>query len=141
MAFEIGTSVEVIQNGEGLEGSYFASVVIDRYPGMRKIKYITLLDDEGNPLEELISLRRLRHPPPKVDERMSIGDLVDAWDNEGWWVGRYTRHEGDNYIVKLDEYPKQEYFYARRDLRFHHEWSPVSDRNDQYTNCWLMFKR
>ncbi|KAL4577454.1 hypothetical protein LXL04_013563 [Taraxacum kok-saghyz] len=37
-----------------------------------------------------------------VFHRMVIGDLVDAWDNEGWWVGRYTRREGDNYIVVFD---------------------------------------
>ncbi|KAL4590079.1 hypothetical protein LXL04_002998 [Taraxacum kok-saghyz] len=100
MAFEIGTSVEVMQTGEGLEGSYFAGVVIDRTPGMRKIRYKTLLDDQGKPLEELISMRRLRPPPPRVDERMSIGDLVDAFDNDGWWVGRYIRREGDNYITR-----------------------------------------
>ncbi|KAL4579767.1 hypothetical protein LXL04_015932 [Taraxacum kok-saghyz] len=136
-----GTTVEVMQNEEGLQGSYFAGVVIDRTPGMRKIKYETLLDDEGKPLEELISMRRLRPRPPKVDARMSIGDLVDAWDNDGWWVGTYTRRDGDNYIVKFQKYPDQEYSYARRDLRFHHQWTPVNDLNGQYANSWLLLKR
>ncbi|KAL4556462.1 hypothetical protein LXL04_039115 [Taraxacum kok-saghyz] len=134
MDFEIGTSVEVIQTEEGLQGSYFAGLVIDRTPGMRKIKYATLQDDNGNPLEELISFRRMRPPPPKVNARLTIGDIVDAWHNDGWWVGRYIRREGDNYIVVFDNTPDEEFLYARRHIRFHHEWSAVRDRNDQTAN-------
>ncbi|KAL4559759.1 hypothetical protein LXL04_031904 [Taraxacum kok-saghyz] len=103
--------------------------------------YDTLHDDDGKQLEELISIRRLRPPPPKVDARMVIAGLVDVWHNEGWWVGRYTRREGDNYIVVFDQYPNQEYSYARQDLRFHHEWSPVTDRNNQTANRWVMIKK
>ncbi|KAL4566053.1 hypothetical protein LXL04_030163 [Taraxacum kok-saghyz] len=82
--------------------------------------------------------RRLRPPPPKVDARMVIAGLVDVWHNEGWWVERYTRREGDNYIVVFDQYPNQEYSYARQDLRFHHEWSPVTDRKNQTANRWFL---
>ncbi|KAL4578215.1 hypothetical protein LXL04_014335 [Taraxacum kok-saghyz] len=131
----------VITPGDGLEGSYFAGVVIDRTPGMRKVKYDTLQDDDGNPLEELITIRRLRPPPPKVDARMHSGDLVDAWHNDGWWVGRYMRREGDNYVVVFYKYPNQEYSYARKDLRFHHEWSPVTDRSGKTASCWVLIKK
>ncbi|KAL4590711.1 hypothetical protein LXL04_003652 [Taraxacum kok-saghyz] len=55
MSLEIGTRVEVIQKLEGLEGSYYAGVVIDRTPEMRKVRYETLQTDDGTLLEETIS--------------------------------------------------------------------------------------
>ncbi|KAL4590960.1 hypothetical protein LXL04_003907 [Taraxacum kok-saghyz] len=116
MDFEIGTCVEVIQHEEGLQGSYFVGV-------------------------ELISYRRLHPPPTRFDARLTIGDVVDAWHNDGWWVGRYICRERDNYIVVFDNTPGEEFSYGRRHIRFHHEWSAVRDRNDQPANCWLMIKR
>ncbi|KAL4556461.1 hypothetical protein LXL04_039114 [Taraxacum kok-saghyz] len=123
MDFEIGTSVEVIQTEEGLQGSYFAGLVIDRTPGMRKIKYATLQDDNGNPLEELISFRRMRPPPPKSMPGITMGGGLGD-----------TFVEGDNYIVVFDNTPDEEFLYARRHIRFHHECSAVRDRNDQTAN-------
>ncbi|KAL4581858.1 hypothetical protein LXL04_006392 [Taraxacum kok-saghyz] len=58
--------------------------VIDRSPGRRTVRYQTLLADDGSPLEEVISVRRLRPPPPTVVARFHLGDMVDAWHNEGW---------------------------------------------------------
>ena len=66
MSFEIGDSVEVIGNEDGMEGSYFKGKVIDRSPGRRTIRYDTLIVDDGSPLEEVINIRRLRPPPPTV---------------------------------------------------------------------------
>ncbi|KAL4571227.1 hypothetical protein LXL04_017980 [Taraxacum kok-saghyz] len=76
-------SVEVIGNEDGIDGSYFKGKVIDRSPGMRTIRYDTLIADDGSPLEEVISIRKLRPPPPTVLARYHLGDMVDAWHNEG----------------------------------------------------------
>ncbi|KAL4574388.1 hypothetical protein LXL04_021217 [Taraxacum kok-saghyz] len=43
MSFEIGESMEVIGNEDGMEGSYFKGKVIDRSPGRRTIRYDTLI--------------------------------------------------------------------------------------------------
>ncbi|KAL4587949.1 hypothetical protein LXL04_000826 [Taraxacum kok-saghyz] len=99
MSFEIGESVEVIGNEDGMEGSYFKGQVIDRSPGRRTIRYQSLLADDGSLLEKVISIRRLRPPPPIVLARFHLGDMVDAWHNEGWWVGMYVRREGEKYTV------------------------------------------
>ena len=115
MSLEIGTRVEVIQKLEGLEGSYYAGVVIDRTPEMRKVRYETLQTDDGTLLEETISRTHFRLCPPEVNARSTIGDIVDSWHNDGWWTVRYTLKEGDNYIV------------TRRNIRFHHEWSAIRD--------------
>ncbi|KAL4580766.1 hypothetical protein LXL04_016968 [Taraxacum kok-saghyz] len=87
MSCEIGETVEVIGIEDGMEGSYFRAQVIDRSPGRRTVRYQTLLADDGSPLEEVISVRRLRPPPPTVVARFHLGDMVDAWHNDGWWVG------------------------------------------------------
>ncbi|KAL4572932.1 hypothetical protein LXL04_019720 [Taraxacum kok-saghyz] len=78
MSFEIGESVEVIDNEDGMEGSYFKGHVIGRSPGRRSIRYDTLIADDGSPLEEVISVRRLRPTPPTVLARFHLGDMVDA---------------------------------------------------------------
>ncbi|KAL4585808.1 hypothetical protein LXL04_010434 [Taraxacum kok-saghyz] len=92
MSFEIGESVEVIGNEDGMDGS----------PGRRIIRYDTLIADDGSPLEEVISIRRLRPPPPTVLARYHLGDMVDAWHNESWWVGsgRHWRQEESGSMLR-----------------------------------------
>ncbi|KAF3661465.1 14-3-3 protein 9 [Capsicum annuum] len=55
-------------------------------------QYKTLVkDDLSGPLEELVSPPELRPIPPeiRVDE-FNLCDQVDAFDNDGWWVGMVT---------------------------------------------------
>ncbi|KAL4564957.1 hypothetical protein LXL04_029035 [Taraxacum kok-saghyz] len=123
-----------------LESAYFAGVVIDRSPGMRKVRFETLLNDDGTPLEESVSMRRLRLCPPKVDARFTVGDIVDAWHNDGWWSARYIRRDGDNYVVRFDNMdpPNETGSYPRRHIRFHHEWSVITNRSNETANCWML---
>ncbi|KAL4559344.1 hypothetical protein LXL04_031482 [Taraxacum kok-saghyz] len=77
-------------------------------------------------------MRRLRPCPPKVDARFTVGDIVDAWQNDGWWSARYIRRDGDNYVVKFDNMdpPNEIGSYPRRHIRFHHEWSSLNIKNN-----------
>ncbi|KAL4570961.1 hypothetical protein LXL04_017710 [Taraxacum kok-saghyz] len=75
MSCEIGETVEVIGIEDGMEASYFRAQVIDRSPGRRTVRYQTLLADDGSPLEEVISVRRLRPSPPTVVARFHLGDM------------------------------------------------------------------
>ncbi|KAL4582870.1 hypothetical protein LXL04_007431 [Taraxacum kok-saghyz] len=108
-----------------LEGAYFAGVVIERTPGMRKVGFETLLNNDGTPLEESISMRHLRPCPPEVNTRFTVGDIVDACHNDGWWPGRYIWRDGNNCKVKFENMdpPNQTISYTKRHIRFHHEWS------------------
>ncbi|KAL4575389.1 hypothetical protein LXL04_022232 [Taraxacum kok-saghyz] len=129
MSFEIGETVEVIDNEDGMEGSYFRGQMIDRSPGSRTIRYQSLLADDGSPLEEVISVRRLRPPPPTVLARFHLGDMVDAWHNEGWWVGRYVRREGQKYTVFFENNApaNQHVSYPKSQLRVHQEWKELEE--------------
>ncbi|KAL4564734.1 hypothetical protein LXL04_028804 [Taraxacum kok-saghyz] len=72
---------------------------------------------------EVISVRRLRPLPPTVLARFYLGDMVDAWHNDGWWVGRYVRREGPKYTVFFEnEAPgNQHVSYLKAQLRVHQE--------------------
>ncbi|KAL4564386.1 hypothetical protein LXL04_028450 [Taraxacum kok-saghyz] len=127
MSFEIGESVEVIGNEDGMEGSYFKGNVIDRSPGSRTIRYDTLIAHDGSPLEEVISIRRLRPHPPTMLAGYHVGDMVDTWHNEGWWVGRYVRREGENYTVFFEnEAPENQHVsYPKAKICVHQEWKEL----------------
>ncbi|KAL4556976.1 hypothetical protein LXL04_035146 [Taraxacum kok-saghyz] len=114
MSFEIGESVEVIGNEAGLEGSYFEGKVIDRSRGRRTTKYDTLIADDES-------------PPPTMYARLTRGYIVDARHNEGWWVGKYVRMEGETYTVLFEnEAPgNQHVIYPRAKIRFHREWKTL----------------
>ncbi|KAL4582328.1 hypothetical protein LXL04_006875 [Taraxacum kok-saghyz] len=129
MSFEIGETVEVIGNEDGMEGSYFRGQVIDRSPGRRTIRYQNLLADDGSHLEEVISVRRLRPPPPTVLARFHLGDMVDAWHNEGWWVGMYVHREGQKYTVFFEnEAPANQHVsYPKAQIRVHQEWKELEE--------------
>ncbi|KAL4555916.1 hypothetical protein LXL04_038550 [Taraxacum kok-saghyz] len=129
MSFDIGERMEVIGNEDGMEGSYFKGQVIGRSPGRRTIRYETLLADDGSPLEEVISVRRLRPPPPTVLARFHLGDMVDAWHNEGWWVARYVRREGEKYIVFFENEapPNQHVSYPKAQIRVYQEWKELGE--------------
>ena len=74
MSFEIEESMEVISNEDGMDGSYFPGKVIDRSLGRRTIRYDTLITDDGSPLEEVISIRRLC-PSPQPCSRDLLSEI------------------------------------------------------------------
>ncbi|KAL4580357.1 hypothetical protein LXL04_016548 [Taraxacum kok-saghyz] len=77
----------------------------------------------------VISVRRLRPPPPTVLARFHLGDMVDAWHNEGWWVGRYVRREGQKYTVFFEnEAPANQHVsYPKSQIRVHQEWKELEE--------------
>ncbi|KAL4568823.1 hypothetical protein LXL04_024439 [Taraxacum kok-saghyz] len=125
-AYRKKKSVEVIGNEDGMDRSYFTGKVSDRSRGRRTIMYDTLIADDGSPLEEVINIR-LRPPPPTVLARYHLGDMVEAWHNEDWWVGRYVRKEGENYNVFFEnEAPENQHVpYPKAKIRVHQEWKAL----------------
>ncbi|KAL3366851.1 hypothetical protein AABB24_011520 [Solanum stoloniferum] len=104
--YEKGDEVEVASQELGFIGSYYAETIIcstgdDYY----RIKYKTLLtDDESEPLEDVFSAAKFRPVPPNLDETMSengfrLYDMVDVFDNDGWWFGFISAKVGDEYYV------------------------------------------
>ncbi|KAI3780471.1 hypothetical protein L2E82_10452 [Cichorium intybus] len=124
MAFQRGDRVEISSNEEGLAGSYFTANIIASISKKEYIiQYRTLLDDDGfGPLREIVSADQIRPTPPEiVTTEFSLLDMVDACDNDGWWVGKIIRKMGSNYLVYFEN-SREEIVYPLRQLRIHQEW-------------------
>ena len=125
MAFSRDDKVEVCSKQEGFVGSYYAATVIKNYGNEYAVQYKNLVaeDDQSRPLIETVGENELRPRPPKV---LATGfhalDVVDAFDNDGWWVGKISGRKGsDSYYVLFDAYGV-EISYPTSRLRPHLEW-------------------
>ncbi|XP_015886968.2 protein AGENET DOMAIN (AGD)-CONTAINING P1 [Ziziphus jujuba] len=125
MAFGIGEEVEVCSREDGFLGSYYAATVVAHLENMNMyiVQYKELLkNDESGPLIERVLKNEVRPVPLEmVATDFSYLDKVDAYDNDGWWVGKITGKEGSNYNVYF-ETTGEEIAYPVSRLRFHLDW-------------------
>lgn len=123
MLFERGDRVEITNNEEGMAGSYFTANIIASLSNKDYIiQYKTLLkEDSSGPLREVVSTDHIRPVPNEiVVSKYSVLDTVDAYDNDGWWVGKIIENMGSKYLVHFENNEKVAYPSDR--LRVHQEW-------------------
>ncbi|KAM7275941.1 hypothetical protein ACFE04_017807 [Oxalis oulophora] len=127
MEFKPGEAVEVCTQEEGYKGSYFAATVISRnkLDGSYLVQYHNLVDekDKKSLLQEVIEGHELRPKPPRLRLPTAICQnfLVDAFENDAWWVGRIVGKEKRKLLVYFELY-KSQVGYPIGQLRFHQEW-------------------
>ncbi|MCD7455571.1 hypothetical protein HAX54_028692 [Datura stramonium] len=102
MGFRRGDLVEVASKEDGFLGSYYEAIVVCQ--PLKKdfiVQYKTLWkDDLSGPLTEFVTLPELRPVPPEIPvSEFNFNDKVDAFDNDGWWVGKITGKIGTKYFV------------------------------------------
>ncbi|KAK6919180.1 Agenet-like domain [Dillenia turbinata] len=122
--FRKGDLVEVCSKEEGFVGSYYAAVVVAEVGNNSYIvEYKTLVtDDETRPLREIVSACEVRPNPPEIKAKgYSILEKVDAYDNDGWWVGKITGRTESGYYVYFKT-TGDEILYPFSRLRLHQEW-------------------
>ncbi|XWS67050.1 hypothetical protein CRYUN_Cryun05aG0253200 [Craigia yunnanensis] len=127
--FSKGDEVEVCSKEEGFLGSYFEATVISPLNDntLYKVQYKNLVEenDQTRPLVEIVSADEVRPVPPRtVGEATQIFnhlERVDAFDNDGWWVGNITGKQGLKYWVYFDT-TGDEIAYPLSQLRNHLEW-------------------
>ncbi|XP_043710609.1 protein AGENET DOMAIN (AGD)-CONTAINING P1-like [Telopea speciosissima] len=92
IAYRKGDLVEVSSNDEGFLSSYFATKVLAAGRTLVLVEYETLLTpDESGLLKEIAKYSQVRPRPPEIlVSAFRVFEKVDAYDNEGWWVGRIT---------------------------------------------------
>lgn len=124
--FRRGDLVEVASKQEGFVGSYYEATVVADLGGSRGylVQYRTLLEDDMSaPLREVAEDDEVRpRPPPDEAEEYMLYEVVDVFDNEGWWWGWIAGRSGDGYTVVF-ETTRDEIFYHRNLLRTHREWN------------------
>ncbi|KAM7492170.1 hypothetical protein LguiA_035091 [Lonicera macranthoides] len=124
MGFCRGDQIEVVGSEEGFVGSYYSAVVITQL--LKKeyiVQYKTLLkDDLTGPLREIVAADEVRPVPPEIPVTVfGMYDKVDAFDNDGWWVGKITGKIEGMYYVYF-ETTKDEVKYPLSRLRVHQDW-------------------
>ncbi|KAL6314661.1 hypothetical protein AAG906_027007 [Vitis piasezkii] len=118
--------VEVCSKEDGFLGSYYEAKVLGKV-GRNKlmVEYKTLLSDEDGqqPLKEIVEAAEVRPVPPVIlVTGFEVLDTVDAFDNDGWWVGRISgSYEDGKYFVYFES-SGDELAYPIHRLRVHQEW-------------------
>ncbi|KAL8540026.1 hypothetical protein ACS0TY_001573 [Phlomoides rotata] len=90
---------------EGFVGSYYEAMVVAHLPkNDYVVQYATLVTDNlSTPLKEAASDAEVRQRPPLIRAREYRSyDVVDAFDNDGWWAGMITgRAAGDSSMAAV----------------------------------------
>ncbi|CAN1219407.1 Protein AGENET DOMAIN (AGD)-CONTAINING P1 [Linum perenne] len=127
MEFTQGMEVEVTSDEEGFRGTWYAAKVIeasgkDEY----LVQYKTLMnDDETEFLREDIRTEYIRPCPPQVVivDGFKLRDEVDAYYNEGWWVGMVVRILVDCKYLVYFKNTNEQFMFKEAYLRPHQDWS------------------
>lgn len=135
--FNVGDKVEVASNDDGFLGSYYQATILSGLEnGKYLVEYKNLLeDDEDNedeyvdPLKESICPKELRPLPPHIRvPEYQHNQMVDAFANDGWWMGRIKmkvpgKRKGTwKYLVDFHTTDEEGWYPANR-VRIHQEWN------------------
>jgi hypothetical protein len=88
----VGAEAEVRSDDPGFVGSFYEVTVTrhlaSRGGGRYTVSYSTLVAEDGGPLEETAAAGDVRPRPPREGRReFAVHEAVEAFHNEGWWVG------------------------------------------------------
>ncbi|KAG9141771.1 hypothetical protein Leryth_018138 [Lithospermum erythrorhizon] len=156
------TKVEVRSVEEGSLGSWHSATVISAYNLTRKVRYDSLLVDDGSDyLTDCIKVStivdggnaivdtlgdyrgRIRPLPPSFDTNqwslkwLSYGQCVDMHENEAWWEGVIFDHENgsEERMVFFPDSGGERKSHVGS-LRITQDWDQISDRWQPRGN-WL----
>lgn len=125
--FRAGMMVEVKSDEQGYQGSWYtATIVCSLSSDKVLVEYQTLkTDDESKLLREEAFASYIRPCPPKIVrvDRYKMLEEVDAWYNDGWWVGLISKVlDGLKYAVYFWT-TNEELIFEHFSLRPHQEWN------------------
>ncbi|XP_041018908.1 protein AGENET DOMAIN (AGD)-CONTAINING P1 isoform X1 [Juglans microcarpa x Juglans regia] len=121
-----GTIVEVSSDEDGFRGAWFAASIVE---AVEKDKFLVQYqnlraDDDSCFLREEIDTLHIRPYPPEtlVVDRFNLFEEVDAYYNDGWWVGVISKvRVGSKYLVYFRD-TDEEMEFEHSDLRPHQDW-------------------
>ncbi|KAI5022569.1 hypothetical protein ZWY2020_059299 [Hordeum vulgare] len=122
--FTGGDRVEVSSDEEGFHGAWFEGRLSN--PSDTNSLWSAALkgDSETTPLKETIGEEHIRPSPPAipVTNGFKVLDEIDAYTNDGWWVGVISEVLSDQkYKVYFKAYKEQNEFELEQ-LRRHCDW-------------------
>lgn len=118
--------VEVKSDEEGYHASWYTAVIVCSLSSDKfLVEYQTLkTEDESSLLTEEAYASYIRPCPPKTScfDRYKMLEEVDAWYNEGWWVGVISRVLDDWKYAVYFWTTNEELVFDHLNLRPHQEW-------------------
>ncbi|XP_076929123.1 protein AGENET DOMAIN (AGD)-CONTAINING P1-like [Bidens hawaiensis] len=138
-----GTTVEVRINEPGFDGAWYTATFVAKVKSSNKktkagylVKYKTLLNDDNlfETLTEVVDPLFVRPSPPNNINVKGFegGDVVDAYQRDGWWVGvvKSVIVEGGfkKFVVEFEN-PHEEFVFDGSKLRLHVDW---------IDGCWIV---
>ncbi|KAG8379540.1 hypothetical protein BUALT_Bualt07G0099600 [Buddleja alternifolia] len=123
-------SIEVCSKEEGFLGSYYEAIIVAKITRNNQyvVEYKTLVEDDlSAPLREVVSADEVRPPPPPPERppmQFFCGDRIDAFDNDGWWVGTVSGMNVDEgkYYVYFELFTVEIAYHPSK-LRLHQNWN------------------
>ncbi|KAK9740670.1 hypothetical protein RND81_03G052600 [Saponaria officinalis] len=127
MAFslKVGSKVEATFPGVWFLFAYYAgSLLFDFEDGEYDVEFENLVEADGSaPRKEVVNANQLRPRPPIVfSSSFSIGDLVEVYVHDGWWVGTVTRVYPYNYYDVVLQVDGEVVFIELSKMRLHQVW-------------------
>lgn len=124
--FSKGMIVEVKSDEQGYQGSWYTAAIIGPIEDKKfLVEYQTLrTDDETESLREIAESSYIRPCPPCVQklDRYQMLEEVDAWYNDGWWVGLVSKVLDNLEYAVYFWTSNEELEFGHHDLRPHQEW-------------------
>jgi hypothetical protein len=109
------------------------------------VQYKNLVEEEdmSKLLIETVSADEVRPVPLRIKfgSGLSMFDKVDAFDNDGWWVGKVTGQRGPLFFVFYETTGDEIAYHVSR-LRIHLDWVNgkwVSSKKYSFLNHLLSF--
>jgi len=123
--FSSGTVVEVSSDEEGFQGCWFAAKVVEPV-GEDKflVEYRDLREKDGiEPLKEETDFLHIRPPPPRDEDiDFAVGDKINAFYNDGWWVGVVIDGMKHGTVGIYFRQSQEKMRFGRQGLRLHKDW-------------------
>lgn len=145
--FTVGQDVEIVSSEEGFVGSYYKATIVSCLDdGQYVVEYKNLREDDDSrkPLTETKPPNEIRPKPPRANRHeFHYGQMIDVFDNDGWWVGKIVDKFPDlihvwQYYVYF-EISNEYIWYPIKKIRIHHDWvsgqwvrAPKINRREDY---------
>ncbi|CAM8898865.1 unnamed protein product [Rhodiola kirilowii] len=104
MGYRFKDPIEIYSSVQDEPGSYYPGILLAAIGRSQYlVQYKTRLNESGKPLVRVVDENEVRPEPPDVGKyRVLESDVVDAYVNGGWKIGRIVKKVEPNYYVKVD---------------------------------------
>lgn len=122
--FSVGENVEVSFDSEDRRDAWFPSTVLEHCGNSSFLveSYRRASDKKAIVEKVLVDSFHIRPIPPRIVNKFSLLEKVDALYDYGWWSGVITRELDDSRYIVFFKHTNKEMELNDSDLRPHMDW-------------------